>query len=177
MDVRINSPPRDIARGPCHLLRTSNPNPAAAPTASVTLTATVTSAVGSPTGTVQFYDNLIAVGTPVSLNVSGVGAATIVAGGGNEFNIACDLAVMADHATIRQVAQGSRRPARSGSGRLRARTLNYSAQRQKLGADTQMSLCRGFQVDLESKLILFNDEADHTPVRSKVLGLPHSESI
>jgi len=76
-----------------------------------------------------------------------------------------------------EVAQGSRRPARSGSGRLRARSLNYSGQRQKPGADTQMSLFRGFQVDLESKLILFNDEADHTPVRSKVLGLPHGEGI
>ena len=64
-----------------------------------------------------------------------------------------------------------------GAGRLRARALNYSGQRQKLGTDTQMSLFRRFQVDLESNLILFNHEADHTPVPSKVLGVPHGEGI
>ena len=56
---------------------TSNANPTASPAASVTLTATVTSGGGTPTGTVQFYDNLIAVGTPVTLSGSAVATATI----------------------------------------------------------------------------------------------------
>jgi hypothetical protein len=56
---------------------TSDPNPTANPTSSVTLTATVSSTGGTPTGTVQFYDNLIAIGSPVTLDGSGVGTATI----------------------------------------------------------------------------------------------------
>jgi enoyl-CoA hydratase/carnithine racemase len=44
------------------------------------------------------HDQLRNIGKPVIARING-----IVAGGGNEFNMACDLAVMADHATIRQV--------------------------------------------------------------------------
>ena len=44
------------------------------------------------------HDQLRKIGKPVIARING-----IVAGGGNEFNMACDLAVMADHATIRQV--------------------------------------------------------------------------
>lgn len=47
---------------------------------------------------VQCHDLLRNIGKPVIARING-----IVAGGGNEFNMACDLAVMADHATIRQV--------------------------------------------------------------------------
>jgi enoyl-CoA hydratase/carnithine racemase len=46
----------------------------------------------------ECHDQLRNLGKPVIARING-----IVAGGGNEFNIACDLAVMADHATIRQV--------------------------------------------------------------------------
>jgi enoyl-CoA hydratase/carnithine racemase len=47
---------------------------------------------------VECHDQLRNIGKPVIARINGV-----VAGGGNEFNMACDLAVMADHATIRQV--------------------------------------------------------------------------
>jgi enoyl-CoA hydratase/carnithine racemase len=47
---------------------------------------------------VECHDQLRNIGKPVIARING-----IVAGGGNEFNMACDLAVMADHATIRQV--------------------------------------------------------------------------
>jgi enoyl-CoA hydratase/carnithine racemase len=47
---------------------------------------------------VECHDQLRNVGKPVIARING-----IVAGGGNEFNMACDLAIMADHATIRQV--------------------------------------------------------------------------
>jgi enoyl-CoA hydratase/carnithine racemase len=46
----------------------------------------------------ECHDQLRNIGKPVIARING-----IVAGGGNEFNMACDLAVMADHATIRQV--------------------------------------------------------------------------
>ena len=46
----------------------------------------------------ECHDQLRNLGKPVIARING-----IVAGGGNEFNMACDLAVMADHATIRQV--------------------------------------------------------------------------
>jgi hypothetical protein len=50
---------------------TSNASPGAAGGDPVTLTATVASAGGTPTGTVQFYDDLLPLGTPVALS-SGV---------------------------------------------------------------------------------------------------------
>ncbi|HVD00415.1 MAG TPA: enoyl-CoA hydratase-related protein [Candidatus Dormibacteraeota bacterium] len=46
----------------------------------------------------ECHDQLRNIGKPVIARING-----LVAGGGNEFNMACDLAVMADHATIRQV--------------------------------------------------------------------------
>lgn len=46
----------------------------------------------------ECHDALRNIGKPTVARING-----IVAGGGNEFNLACDLAVMADHATIRQV--------------------------------------------------------------------------
>lgn len=46
----------------------------------------------------ECHDQLRNIGKPTIARING-----IVAGGGNEFNLACDLAVMADHATIRQV--------------------------------------------------------------------------
>jgi len=46
----------------------------------------------------QCHDLLRNIGKPVIARING-----IVAGGGNEFNLACDLAVMAEHAYIRQV--------------------------------------------------------------------------
>lgn len=46
----------------------------------------------------ECHDALRNIGKPTIARING-----IVAGGGNEFNLACDLAVMADHATIRQV--------------------------------------------------------------------------
>lgn len=47
---------------------------------------------------IECHDLLRNIGKPVIARLNG-----IVAGGGNEFNMSCDLAVMADHATIRQV--------------------------------------------------------------------------
>ena len=46
----------------------------------------------------ECHDALRNIGKPTVARINGT-----VAGGGNEFNLACDLAVMADHATIRQV--------------------------------------------------------------------------
>lgn len=46
---------------------------------SVTLTATVTGSAGIPTGTVQFLDNSVALGSPVTLNSSGVATYTYTA--------------------------------------------------------------------------------------------------
>lgn len=46
----------------------------------------------------QCHDLLRNIGKPVIARING-----IVAGGGNEFNLACDLAVMAEHAYVRQV--------------------------------------------------------------------------
>ena len=46
----------------------------------------------------ECHDALRNIGKPTIARLNGM-----VAGGGNEFNLACDLAVMADHATIRQV--------------------------------------------------------------------------
>jgi enoyl-CoA hydratase/carnithine racemase len=47
---------------------------------------------------IQCHDILRNIGKPTIARLNGM-----VAGGGNEFNMACDLAIMADHATIRQV--------------------------------------------------------------------------
>ncbi|MCW2278171.1 enoyl-CoA hydratase-related protein [Heliophilum fasciatum] len=47
---------------------------------------------------VECHDALRNIGKPTIAKING-----IVAGGGNEFNMACDLAIMADTATIRQV--------------------------------------------------------------------------
>ena len=47
---------------------------------------------------VACHDLLRNIGKPTIARLNGM-----VVGGGNEFNMACDLAVMADHATIRQV--------------------------------------------------------------------------
>lgn len=47
---------------------------------------------------VEAHDALRNCGKPTIARING-----IVAGGGNEFNMACDLAIAADHATIRQV--------------------------------------------------------------------------
>jgi enoyl-CoA hydratase/carnithine racemase len=47
---------------------------------------------------IECHDLLRNIGKPTIARING-----IVAGGGNEFNMACDLAIMADHATIRQV--------------------------------------------------------------------------
>ncbi len=47
---------------------------------------------------IECHDILRNIGKPTIARING-----IVAGGGNEFNMACDLAIMADHATIRQV--------------------------------------------------------------------------
>ncbi len=46
----------------------------------------------------ECHDQLRNIGKPTIARINGM-----VAGGGNEFNMACDLAIMADHATIRQV--------------------------------------------------------------------------
>jgi enoyl-CoA hydratase/carnithine racemase len=46
----------------------------------------------------QCHDLLRNIGKPTVARING-----IVAGGGNEFNLACDLAVMAEHAYVRQV--------------------------------------------------------------------------
>ena len=56
---------------------TSNASPTAVSGASVTFTATVTSVGGTPTGTVQFYDDLLPIGSAVTLNGSAVGTATL----------------------------------------------------------------------------------------------------
>ncbi len=55
----------------------SNAAPTAAPSVTVTYTATVASPGGTPTGTVQFYDNLLPIGSAVTLNGSGVATVTI----------------------------------------------------------------------------------------------------
>jgi hypothetical protein len=55
---------------------TSDPNPLASSGERVTLTATVTSKGGTPTGTVTFYDNLIQIGSPVTL-VNGSGSVSL----------------------------------------------------------------------------------------------------
>jgi enoyl-CoA hydratase/carnithine racemase len=47
---------------------------------------------------VEAHDQLRNLGKPTIARING-----IVAGGGNEFNMACDLAIAAEHATIRQV--------------------------------------------------------------------------
>ncbi|MEE9187221.1 MAG: enoyl-CoA hydratase/isomerase family protein [Bacteroidota bacterium] len=53
---------------------------------------------------IEMHDRLRNIGKPTIARLNG-----IVVGGGNELNIACDLAVAADHATIRQIgtARGS----------------------------------------------------------------------
>lgn len=47
---------------------------------------------------IEAHDRFRNIGKPTIARING-----IVAGGGNEWNMACDLAIMADHATIRQV--------------------------------------------------------------------------
>ena len=47
---------------------------------------------------VEAHDRFRNIGKPTIARING-----IVAGGGNEWNMACDLAIAADHATIRQV--------------------------------------------------------------------------
>ena len=53
---------------------------------------------------IDAHDRLRNIGKPTIARLNGM-----VVGGGNEFNIACDLAIAADHVTIRQVgtARGS----------------------------------------------------------------------
>jgi enoyl-CoA hydratase/carnithine racemase len=53
---------------------------------------------------IEAHDRLRNIGKPTIARLNGM-----VVGGGNEFNIACDLAVAADHVTIRQIgmARGS----------------------------------------------------------------------
>jgi hypothetical protein len=59
------------------VVTTSDPNPTASPSKTITLTATVTSVGGTPTGTVQFYDNLLPIGSAATLNGSGVAKVTV----------------------------------------------------------------------------------------------------
>jgi hypothetical protein len=59
------------------VVTTSNANPTAATPVMVTLTATVSGTAGTPTGTVQFYDDMLPIGTPVTLNGSGVATETV----------------------------------------------------------------------------------------------------
>ncbi|MCE7737059.1 MAG: enoyl-CoA hydratase/isomerase family protein [Candidatus Heimdallarchaeota archaeon] len=47
---------------------------------------------------IEAHDRFRNIGKPTIARINGM-----VAGGGNEWNMACDLAIMADHATIRQV--------------------------------------------------------------------------
>lgn len=47
---------------------------------------------------VDAHDKLLHIGKPTIARLNGV-----VVGGGNEFNLSCDLAVAADHVTIRQI--------------------------------------------------------------------------
>jgi hypothetical protein len=59
---------------------TSNPNPTANPTGSVTLTATVTSQGGTPTGSVEFFDNLLPfLGATITSATDSGGTVTITA--------------------------------------------------------------------------------------------------
>src|SRR5947207_1560169 len=55
-------------------------------------------------GFIEAHDRLRNIGKPTIARLNGM-----VVGGGNEFNIACDLAIAADHVTIRHVgmARGS----------------------------------------------------------------------
>ncbi|HYP41440.1 MAG TPA: enoyl-CoA hydratase/isomerase family protein, partial [Chloroflexia bacterium] len=55
-------------------------------------------------GFIEAHDRLRNIGKPTIARLNGM-----VVGGGNEFNMACDLAIAADHVTIRQVgtARGS----------------------------------------------------------------------
>ncbi len=63
---------------PTYVTVTSNSaDPTATPSVTVTYTATVASPGGTPTGTVQFYDNLLPIGSPVTLNGSGAATVTI----------------------------------------------------------------------------------------------------
>ncbi len=50
---------------------------------------------------IEAHDRLRNIGKPTVARLNGM-----VVGGGNEFNIACDLAIAADHVTIRQVGTG-----------------------------------------------------------------------
>ncbi len=56
---------------------TSNANPTATPSSTVTLTATVNGTGGTPSGSVQFYDDLLPIGSPATLNSSGAGTMTV----------------------------------------------------------------------------------------------------
>ena len=73
----------NIAKAATTTAVTSSVNPSSVGQ-SVTFTATVTSSAGTPTGTVQFKDNGVNLGSPVTLNGSGVAqltTATLAAGG------------------------------------------------------------------------------------------------
>ncbi len=58
-------------------MTTSNVNPTATPSSTVILSATVTGTGGTPSGSVQFYDNLLPIGSPATLNSSGAGTVTV----------------------------------------------------------------------------------------------------
>lgn len=65
----------DVVQQSTTTVTTSNPNPTASG-ASITLTATVTGSTPVPSGTVQFYDNLLPLGNPIPL-ANGVGTVTV----------------------------------------------------------------------------------------------------
>ena len=74
---------------------------------------------------IEMHDRLRNIGKPTIARLNGM-----VVGGGNELNMACDLAIAADHVTIRQVG-AARHGGASGSCRRHRRRAAHDVRRDR----------------------------------------------
>ena len=96
----------------------------------------------------ETHDQLRNVGKPVIARING-----LVAGGGNEFNLACDLAVAADHATFRQVGTRVGSVAAGGATQWLPITIGDRRAREMLFTDEPIDAATALSWGLVNRVV------------------------
>jgi enoyl-CoA hydratase/carnithine racemase len=94
------------------------------------------------------HDKLRWIGKPSIARLNGV-----VVGGGNEFNIACDLAVAADHVTIRQVGNSRGSVAAGGATQWLPIMIGDRRAREILWLNEPISAQKAFEWGLVNEVV------------------------
>jgi enoyl-CoA hydratase/carnithine racemase len=97
---------------------------------------------------IEAIDGLRNLGKPAIARLNG-----IVAGGGNEFNLACDLAVAADHVTIRQVGTRVGRVACGGATQWLPITIGDRRAREMLFTCEPITAQQAFDWGLVNRVV------------------------